>query len=122
MAFTSKTSVTSNSHIHINNIYFLESFQINLNGIKNEFPTKTSKTGEKKDMLCTYVLPAAMHVSSCRSELLSQKSQPPQMCEDLPAATRQKKTSYEVHVKENETVVKFSVCNMRSGEQIPHIS
>jgi len=36
--------------------------------------------------LCTWLIPAAMHVSSCRNELLSQKLQLPQMYEDPPTA------------------------------------
>lgn len=41
-------------------------------------------------LISVFVLPAAMHVSSCRNELLNQKLQLPPMCEDPPVATRPK--------------------------------
>ena len=41
-------------------------------------------------LISVFVLPAAMHVSSCRNESLSQKLQLPPMCEDPPIAIRPK--------------------------------
>lgn len=56
-----------------------------------------------------YVLPAAMHVSSCRNELLSQMLQLPPVYGDLPVASNEtKRFSYEVNVKQNKIIAAAS--------------